>query len=353
MVHRPVWILCLLLLAACSGGPAAPVDDPGGRLMARDRHRLEAALKALHQELDMEMLVFVSDKKLDDINGFSDELFERRRLGRHTRGARGLLLVADPAAQKVRLSVGYDLEEVFPDGFLGYLERRQMRSFFLVNRMSDGILAAVELMRDQAQGRLEAGSWQPVPREVNSDDKYMAGGAGVVGDTPRGDLATEKTAAPHREEFDAGLSPGDTLRRYIGSLEQHVKDPQLGIFTGDTRRFLASWVVTDAQQDHEAQVLTAALPQSELFIDNDRAVIRFSVANRRANPYFFLRNSRGGWEMDLSAMTRHIQFNQSNQWHFISAEHPYFYAFSDWLFDEGGYPHPAPENSPAPGVSAP
>jgi len=77
-----------------------------------------------------------------------------------------------------------------------------------------------------------------------------------------------------------------------------------------------------------------------VFIQAERAVVRFPVENRQASPYF-LRRGNQGWMLDFVSMYRFVGFNHKNQWFFRDLEHPYLFAFEDWKFDQHGFPHEA------------
>lgn len=54
-------------------------------------------------------------------------------------------------------------------------------------------------------------------------------------------------------------------------------------------------------------------------------------------PYFF-RKGADGWMLDFWTMSNVIRMNHKNYYHFKSFEHPYRFAFSDWKFDNNGFP---------------
>ena len=64
---------------------------------------------------------------------------------------RGLLLVVDAEGERVRLEVARELEGVFVDSFVAFIEREQMAPFFAAGRVGDGIVAASELIVGRAE----------------------------------------------------------------------------------------------------------------------------------------------------------------------------------------------------------
>ena len=68
------------------------------------------------------------------------------RIGKETGGLRGILFLLAVKEQLVRFEVGYDLEPIYPDAFVGYIEQDQMTPFFELGRITDGISATLEMI---------------------------------------------------------------------------------------------------------------------------------------------------------------------------------------------------------------
>jgi uncharacterized protein len=332
--------LLLFLVSACSGcsRQAVFVDDRAGLLSGAERDRLTRICRKLFEDLNIHIMTVVLDGPSADINAAAAAIFEDARLGEKTGGARGLLFLVDPAAGRVRLEVGYDLEGIFTDGFVGYIERRQMAPFFQAGRVGAGVEATVELLVDRAMGDdtfFEDTANGPPPR----DQQHLSGGAGARTAVEIGSGAPVKKASPMAEAFTAGSLPQETLERYMRVLRLHIKDPELGIYTPETREFFGKWLVTDAQQDNELRSLERTHGSAKTFVSGDLAVVRFDVTDRQASP-FFLRRGSEGWMLDFATMSRTIGFNHKNQWFFRSMDHPFMFAFEDLTFDRHGFPHP-------------
>lgn len=100
---------------------------------------------------------------------------------------------------------------------------------------------------------------------------------------------------------------------YVRLLENHVADPHLGIYSPETQKFLESRRITEAQQRNELTEIQAVYSRRTIMEAGDLAVMRFS-GSTRVPPYFF-RKRATGWTIDLSATSRVIGFDQSNQWY--------------------------------------
>ena len=324
----------MLQLTACSQEPVAPfVHDPAGMLSSDQQERLREFHQLLYVEQDVEFLLVILDQEVTDLDQNSLALFERYRVGAKTVGARGLLLVVDPYTEQARVEVGYDLEGIFPDGFIAGLEYDQMLPFFQMGRVGQGVEALTELLVARLMTR---GAAEP---EVTTATSHLSGGAG----------ARISTSGPVPQTVPAAVgiylpqsTPLASLKVYRQVLLEGNKSPELEIYSSDTQQFLRNWLVTDAQQQSALRQLDKVIGSAEELVEGRRAVIRFPVADRQASPYYLLQSGQG-WLLDFAEMSRAIGFNHRNQWHFRNLQHQYMFAFADWRFDKQGFPHVRPQ----------
>lgn len=307
-------------------------DDRAGILTESRQARLTGMQQKLLQEVNIHLMVVVLGQAEIDIDRAAVALFERYRVGEPTRSARGVLFVVDPFGGKVRMEIGYALEEIFPDGFVARIEREQMVPFFAAGRVSDGIEATVELLIGRALGDAADPSGTPWKKEALS-----GGGGAKTAVTIGGGSEPPRAGAADAQTYAAGASPEETLSRYRQVLTSHNKNPELPLYTPESRSLLGQWLVTDAQQANELKNLTTAQREGEWAISGARAVLRSPLSARQLPPYLF-RQGEEGWMLDLDAMNRLIGFNHLNQWHFRQLDHPYIFAFKGVDFDANGYP---------------
>jgi hypothetical protein len=324
---------------ACSSTPVF-VDDRAALLSATEQDRLSQMCRALLEDLDIHILTVILASSPADLDAEAVTVFENARLGAQTGAARGLLFLVDPTGGRVRLEVGYDLEAVFTDAFVGYIERSQMVPFFQAGRVGAGVEATVELLVGRAMGD-DRFAETTADRSAPQDDEHLSGGAGARTDVEIGAGSASKKTSARPGEYTAQSTPQATLDAYMQVLRRHVTDPELGIYTDDTRAFFRRWLVTAAQQDNELNKLESTRGSQQTLLSGDLAVIRFPLGDRQACPYFFRRGARG-WMLDFAAMSRWIGFNHKNQWFFRATEHPFMFAFDDVVFDGHGFPHPPP-----------
>ena len=322
-----------MLLTACGD---RYIDDRAGLMTADEQGRLRIFQEKLLQELDIELQVVVLDASPGDLDTAAVKLFDERGIGKRTKGARGVLLLIDPAGRQVRMEIGYDLESIFPDAFVGYIEQRQMAPFFAAGRVAAGIEATVELVVGKALGAIDEGSY--APDQAAGGVRHLSGGAGARSAVGIGDGVPVKPTLDDASGFGAQPSPQQALAVYLEVLRGHIKDPNLKLYSPGTRDFFSKWLVTDAQQDNERRSLEARIGQGQVWQRDGRAVISFPVAERGSAPYFLVQGEEG-WMLDFSTMSRLVGFNHRNQWYLRSLDHPFMFAFEDWQFDQNGFPH--------------
>lgn len=328
-----LFVFTLIFTAACREDRQQNVwlDDRAGLLQPGQKERLNSYHAVLLDQLDVHFKLVILDRPAEDIDTKAVAIFGN--LGAKTSGARGLLFLIDPKSEKVRIEVGYDLEHILPDGFVGNIEELQMKPFFARGMIGEGIEATGELL---VQRLLEQDQRGPGKNRQLPEPQYYSGGAGAKVDTSAQPGQYEKEAVVDSSAYSGALTPEEALELYKQVLHNRVKDPDLPLFTPETRRFFSQWLVTDAQQISELKSLQHHTPET-VRVHNDLAVIRFSVEERTVPPYF-LRKGENGWMLDFAAMSRVIQMNHRNQWRLKNTDHPYMFGFTDLRFDGNGFP---------------
>lgn len=304
------------------------VYDNAGLLSGESETRISESLKLFFEDNDIEFVsVTVNDLEGVDISQWTDRLFQNWDIGRKTRGHKGLLLVVAPKEQQVRLEVGSDLEGIYTDAFVGYIEHEQMMPFFEQGRVGAGLEATIEMIVGRTLERIKGGDYVPEQTAGLGGTAYRSAGGGAQKNmdfNSRSGPVKDTVDAGGKDFFAAQNSPMATVEKYTEVLRRHVKDPDLGIYTEATRNFFRQWTVTNAQQDNELRDIDLGAAVEK--IKGDYAVIQFSSKGKEANP-FFLKKGAEGWQLDFATMTKVIRFDQRNQWHFVSRDHPYMFAF--------------------------
>jgi len=344
LTPRAAWITAIsaavVLVAAVAGivynfgtlrDRARLVTDEAGLIGQTAIRDIEAQHHFLNIDYSIDYRVVVHDQT-GDINLFAARQFEDLRVGANTQDGRGLLLVIDRAQDEVRLEVGYALEGIFPDAFIGYVQQRQMVPFFQANKIGDGVLATTELIVDRAiKADLQA--------DIAGEIWLQGSGGGGAATAARIGAGGDISASTNDSELAPAATPQGTLDQYFQVMARRDANPDLSIYTAESQQMLAGWTVTPAQMDHLVSTYRGCrLDATQINTAGKLAVIRYAIDDRVCAPFFF-RKVADLWRLDLTMMQSAIRFGRSNAWHFVPGKpHPYTFAFTDWSFDRHGFP---------------
>lgn len=316
-------MLCPVLVA-CKGGETRPlpVDDRAGLLTPAEEVRLAEWHAALLAQFDIDYRV-LTVASTDELSRLAVRTFETAEVGGMSETGRGLLLVIDTGGQRVRLEVARQLEGVFVDSFVAYIEREQMAPFFSGGRVADGIVAASELIAGRAEQALAAGAL---------DDREIAAtsaGGGAEADAML-DGGLDRPTASRETDTAAAGDPGDTVAAYLAAMAAHNADAALDLYTPASKEMLSGHVVTRAQMDNLVRTYRDC-PHPELSQQDEIAVLQYPPQAAGCAPWLLERGPDGGWRLDLVVMQRAFRFDTRNRWRVADAGAlgPYGFAFRD------------------------
>lgn len=273
-----------------------------------------------------------------DIDIEANRKFQEMRIGSDMARERGLLLFIAPQEQLVRLEVGYELEDIYPDGFVGHIERKQMAPYFKNGRVFLGITETIiTLAHRAAEKKVGAQSILLSPSEAAG---YLSGGGGAKIETRVSSKETqpEKIFLPEslKKEFQAGNTPFETLSKFLKACQYHTNDPTLDIYTKESQIFLSNEVISNIELGRVAETYTGAVFKEK--IKGNRAVLTFE-----RYPPIFLKKASQGWQIDLATMDRagvkifgvspNIVFQG-----LYCVTHPYRFAYPDFRYKIGEQP---------------
>ena len=277
----------------------ARLFDEAGQAQIVDYH------DALRDYYDIDYRV-VTTKDAPDLNRFAAEAFTEQRVGSLSESGKGLLLAINPQTDKVRLEVGRNLEGVYVDAFVKYIENEQMVPFFRKKRVADGIVATTEMIVTRAQEANAAGAFDPTGEAEPST------GAGAITTANIG-VASQKKPLDMDDVSARGKSPEQIVHAYIRAMKEGNDRSDLDIYSKDAREMLKNWVVTKAQMRNVVRDHRKCRGERSR-IEGDKAVVRYSAKQRFCAPYL-LRREDGEWRIDFATMQKLIRFDQHNHWH--------------------------------------
>ena len=143
---------CVLLLVLSLTRPAlalAPftidnyVTDRAGVLSGDTSQSLAAQLKKYGDDTGNQLLVVtLPSLEGEDLTDFTEALFQKNQPGERGKD-NGLILLVAMAERKIRIEVGYGLEEAIPDSKAGAIIDQQIAPYFKQNDYAGGITAGV------------------------------------------------------------------------------------------------------------------------------------------------------------------------------------------------------------------
>ena len=140
----------ILFLLAAMASFAADFPQPTGHvndfvqiLPDADRQNLEARLRAYEQSTSIEIAVaIVPSLQGETVNNFARELFQAWGIGKRDKN-NGVLFLWAPNDRKVRIQVGYGLEQDLPDAAAAQIVR-EVTSLFRREEFTRGVYAGIE-----------------------------------------------------------------------------------------------------------------------------------------------------------------------------------------------------------------
>jgi len=123
--------------------PQGFVNDFEG-IFGNDAQSLESYLENIYEETGVEIAVVTVDNfEGYDIETFASKLFEEWGIG-NEKVDNGILIIVSVKQRQARVEVGYGLEEVLPDSYVGLVEEKYLVPAFKQGQYVEGIKATVE-----------------------------------------------------------------------------------------------------------------------------------------------------------------------------------------------------------------
>jgi len=334
-VHPVVALLLASLgLAACGEPLAQPrVCDAAGLLAPEHREvlALQSVLTARESGAD---LAWVIERRVPGgLEAASAALVDRLRVGPM---GRGLLVVYDVEAGRLRLEVGYALEALLPDAMVSRWIDGHLRPLFESGRPDIALLLATRMIRDRlrASALRDDSPLPPMPALA-----YGSGGGG----------ASRPARLRVRESLPmAGMSsrgqrlaflPAPSVReahaRYLGWLADGRFDTEAMLFTAASRAFLSGWPMTPGYLRH---IYSTERGRRFVVLQRAAAALLVCVDDPHVAPHFFVRGPEG-WQMDLATEAQEVVnlVGGAWSWAFRDPGAPSLAPFADSLVDLGGF----------------
>ncbi len=308
------------------------VCDSANLLTPDQKIQMQEYHQALLEQYDIDLHVLTGGATPEQ----AVKIFKAANIGEKSKQRAGLLLLIDPQANMVRLEVSAGLDAVYTDGFVAYIQQRQMVPFFKANQVANGVLATTEMLVTRAQDAIAGKKF--IPPEQLPQNLAIGAGAQTAANIGSGYRAKSSSSVFKTRD---GMQPEDVVALYHKALEEGNSAYDLPIYAASTQDMKKTWVVTPAQMKNEFEAYKKCdIDKTIILKEKSLAVVRYKVDQRQCAPYF-LRLEGGQWRLDFLTMMYNIKFNVSNEWHLdMNKPWPYGDAFLDWSFNKDGYAFP-------------
>lgn len=189
---RSPWFCAWLILLAFLGqvaaatpqvpSPAGPVTDLAGILDADTRQRLTQILQEVRERTTAEIAILtVPSTAPETIEEYSVAVFDRWKIGKRAQD-NGLLFLVAVQDRRLRITTGYGLEGILPDGKIGEIRDREIIPRFRAGRYAEGILRGTEALARVilAQGQEGALGQQSAPRPARRQSRFPSRSTGIL-----------------------------------------------------------------------------------------------------------------------------------------------------------------------------
>lgn len=295
---------------------------------------VESTLLNLYNNYNLEVL-FVTLKSLPS-NSTNDTLanniFNNWKIGAQNQG-RGILVLLLDDSKTVRVEVGYQLEGIFTDAFVGYVQDLQLGTYYRNDDLPTGMLALLEELGKRTR-RTYQKEYNPVLIE-NFDKLWLSGGAGAKREMPIYGKAKAFNSSFSGAGAETPAIAWEALLKImefgvegteVDPLSESSKLEGVGEWKNDPRiqRNLPTW------KSLGYQVLS----------DGKYAAIYFGKKEGWVyNPFLFFKG-KDGWKYDLTHQRFAVPHIKPS-WAITRSGHPYVKLFKDkteWWMYTGDWP---------------
>ena len=305
-------------------------EKRGDRLLIDDAHILgdiaestENRLSHIRKDYEIEVVLstLASTGSDETLKQRSSRLFSEWDVGREY-GGRGLLLMLAEQDKEVRIEVGSALEHVFTDLFTGYIETKQLKSYYLSGQLEIGLLAVIEEIEARAQ--LMSLNQADAATISGRDQKFLSGGGGADVDLEEFKI---ETVADSGRRYPAGKTPDEAWQTLIRSWRDKNRDPDVGVYTPVTRLIYRDFT-NQPERRFEEDVRTWGTKPYEIIENGNYGIVFFGNKKGWENaPFLFCRTAEG-WQFDMVHQRKLVRMGRAPAWGIERGEHPYIQLLS-------------------------
>lgn len=266
--------------------------------------------------IDFAMLLVDELPELISTEMAAAQLFDEWNVGADTQG-KGVLFLFVEKGGVLKIEVGYELEGIFPDAFVGSFQET-LKDYYRGEYFGDVVSKMIITMMRRGQGEeaqvLMDSFVDGLPRVqsdiVEKSTRYRSGGAGVT----ESNFVTSKEkklknvqllSDKERAEYDKGPKLERVLQRYLKSLQSGVNDPYLPLLTEGSQMMRLEYPKNSGFQRRAYSDFSG---KYKVHQSGDFAAVRFDRPD--VMPILFRKDSQGDWRADI---TKSWAFSQATR----------------------------------------
>lgn len=299
-----------------------------------DTERFNEYCKAIFYESDIDFYILtVNDTGGRTLEDFAASKMDELGVGGEGSEERGVLVVYDVGLQKLRIEVGYGLEEYFPDILISYLIEDHAVHFFALDDVSHALHLLIRILHHRIREAILGETFDPRVVKNIRESRHLSGGGGASLPMPdRGSKIqdiTERFSEDERRTFSPGLTPEDAYKKYLHWMLRGVYDPDIDLFTQSSRGFLSTQVLSSAYIDY---MLLYEYGRAYEVVERKNFAVMYFTDSPFVTPHFF-RKDEYGWRMDISVEIDNTKelVGGSYTWTYIGTGDDYTRNFYDLL----------------------
>ncbi|EKD27762.1 MAG: hypothetical protein ACD_79C00586G0001 [uncultured bacterium] len=282
---------------------------------------------ALKRTYDIDFVVaIIPELDEKDISEYAVNLFSDWEIGKSTQGKKGMLLLIAQKEQRIKIEVGYDLEGIFTDAYVGQVEREMLKEFLEQADWERGFLATIENIVERIIKFYKKGD---DVKEIKSDSasQYYSGGAGAKTVFDFGAALNKpipQTPEELKKYFSAQTTPDEAFQRYMEFNAKNMSDYTVDIFSEDSKKFFSNWKTSSGQRRAEVEAISGRAYIVRQ-IDNHAVVIfpENKTGKMKETPMYFILKSDKVWQIDINTMTRAMRCVGPGWWVITELFQPY------------------------------
>ncbi|MCF6314021.1 MAG: TPM domain-containing protein [Verrucomicrobiales bacterium] len=334
--------------------PAKPVNSPAFLNTSSLQSINEVAIIELRRAseytgIDFSMLLVDELPDQISIEIAAAQLFDEWQVGAETQG-KGVLFLFVEKDGLLKIEVGYELEGVFPDAFVGSFQET-LRDYYRGEYFGDVVGSMITSMMRRAQGEDAKGLMESFSNErpqqqgvgIEKAMGFRSGGAGVtesnfVINKEKKLNNTQQLSDKSRAQYDKNAQLNVVIQRYLKSLQAGVNDPYLPLLTEGSQMMRLEYPKNAGFQRRAYKRFSGKYKVQQ---SGDLAAVRFQRPD--VMPILFRKDSQGNWLADITKSWAYSQASRDlKKMYPAMGDHAWMFAWKNELRKPVVPPTPAP-----------